>query len=476
MSQQTQPSHIGRALVLGAGKSGIAVAEYLAARLGDRVDSVTLYGGATSRPTEKTRELEAAGVRVVLGTEDVEGSYDLAVSSPGISEFSAFFSAAKACSSEVIGEPEFAWRESPDSWVGITGTNGKTTTTTLACELLRAAGMDAETVGNIGTLATSRVDARRAGEWFVAELSSYQLACTERLHPRVAVLLNITPDHLSWHRSHEAYAAAKERIFRNLDAGDLAVVSAEPACAAIRERLVARGLRVCVLDPEADPTTRCAAFSRDGVMVVRLDGVEHELVAASEIAIKGVHNVENALAASAVALELGAADADVRRGLLSFSPLEHRIEPCGQMSDVRFVNDSKATNTDAVQKALTAFEPGHVVVLLGGHDKGTELCDLARDVVARCRAAVCFGEAGERIAGALEAARGDACAPVVARAAHMEQALDVAIGLAQPGDVVLLSPACSSFDEFGGYEERGRAFKSLVGERIAGAPEGGARG
>ena len=229
MSQQTQPSHIGRALVLGAGKSGIAVAEYLAARLGDRVDSVTLYGGATSRPTEKTRELEAAGVRVVLGTEDVEGSYDLAVSSPGISEFSEFFSAAKACSSEVIGEPEFAWRESPGRWVGITGTNGKTTTTTLACELLRAAGMDAETVGNIGTLATSRVDARRAGEWFVAELSSYQLACTERLHPRVAVLLNITPDHLSWHRSHEAYAAAKERIFRNLGAGDLAVVSAEPA-------------------------------------------------------------------------------------------------------------------------------------------------------------------------------------------------------------------------------------------------------
>ena len=460
----TTGTHLGNVLVLGLGRTGEAVARYLAERLGGRVDSVTLYGGASSAPSEKTRELEAAGVTVVLGTEDVRGTYDLAVASPGIPESSAFFRAAASCSREVIGEPEFAYRESPERWVAITGTNGKTTTTSLTTHLLSEGGLAAESVGNIGTLVTGALDARPEGGWFVAELSSFQLATTRLLHPRVSVILNVTPDHLEWHGTMEAYAAAKERALENLVPGDLAVVSVDDEyCRAMACRAEERGLRVCRLSVHGEPSTPCAAFLRDGRLFCRLDGTEHELVDAGELKIFGLHNAENALAAASVALELGVCREDVCRGLTSFSPIEHRIEPAGEVAGVRFVNDSKATNTDSVEKALTAFDAGTIVVLLGGHDKMTDLTSLASAVCSRCRVAVCFGAAGERIARALESARGERDLEVV-RAPHLREAFDAAVAAARPGDTVLLSPACSSFDEFANMGERGRLFKELVRE------------
>ena len=463
--------HLGRTLVLGLGRTGESAARYLASLLGGRVDSVTLYGGASSREGERTRALEDAGVRVVTGTEDVTGDYDLAVASPGIPLDAPFLRSAAARSGEVVGEVELAFRESPERWVAVTGTNGKTTTTSLLTHLLREGGLPAESVGNIGTPPTEALAGRAEGSWLVAELSSFQLATTRLLHPRVAVLLNVTPDHLEWHHTMEAYAAAKERAFANLAAGDLAVVSVDDRwCRAVAERCEARGLRVCRLSVAGEPASACAAFLREGSLVVRLDGVEHELLRASELQIFGLHNAENALAASAAALELGVADSDARRGLASFSPIEHRIEPAGEVGGVRFVNDSKATNTDSVEKALTAFEPGSVVVLLGGHDKMTDLSSLAAAACERCRAAVCFGEAGERIASALEAARArGGSALEVVRAPHLREAFDAAVRIARPGETVLLSPACSSFDEFSNMAERGRLFKSLVADLARGA-------
>ena len=465
------PTTWGDVLVLGLGKSGRAAAEYFLGLLGSRVKSLTIAGGdQNDAALEFAEGARSRGARVTFDTYTFDERYDVCVASPGISQFSRFYENAQAVSGEVISEVELAWRESPaDSrWVAVTGTNGKTTTTTLTRDLLRAGGLAAEAVGNIGRMATGEVAKRAPGEWLVAELSSFQLAGSRELHPRVAVLLNVTPDHLAWHKTMENYAAAKERIFANLDADDLAVISdGDDWCRAIAERVRARGLNVCRLlsagEAPREGERSCAWEGADGMLHVRIDGRDTELVRSSELEIHGEHNVENALAASAAALACGVDACDVRAGLKAFRPLEHRIEPCGELGGVRFVNDSKATNTDAVSKALTAFKPGSVVILLGGHDKGTELVDMAADVARDARVAVCFGEAGERIARALEATGSGV---EVVRAAHLAEALDAGARAARPGDVVLLSPACSSFDEFSGFEERGRVFKRLVAERI----------
>ena len=452
----------GDVCVLGLANTGIAVSRYLASLVGERVRSVTLYGGRSSHPGPVTEELESAGVRVVCGTEQVEGHYDLVVASPGIPEGSDFFVSAKAHASEIIGEPEFAWRESPQDWVAITGTNGKTTTTMLTHELLVAGGRKAMAVGNVGTVATGAVADREQECWFVAELSSFQLATSSLLHPRVACLLNITPDHLAWHGSMEAYAQAKEKLFQNLDSGDLAVVSVDDEwCRAVAQRLADRGLRVCRVSVHCEPEGDDAAFVRSGRLVVRLGGVDHALVLSESLKLEGAHNVQNCLCASAAALDLGVSDDAVCHALLSFAPLEHRIEPCGTLHGVRYVNDSKATNVDAVEKALVSFTPGKVVVLLGGTDKGTNLESMAHVVSARCKAAICYGEAGSRIAKALEDAD-SGMGLAVEVVPHMRDAFDRACDVACADDVVLLSPACASFDEFKSYEERGRVFKSWV--------------
>ena len=458
----SESSVLGDVLVLGLGRTGIAVADYLIGLGDSRVTSVTLYGGASSHMGEEAQRLSDAGVRVVCDTDEIEGASDLAIVSPGIPEGSEFFLSARAHAKELIGEPEFAWRESPDQWIAITGTNGKTTTTLLATELLISGGAAAEAVGNVGTASIGRVSTREDGGWFVAELSSFQLATTERFHPRVACLLNVTPDHLEWHGTMEAYAQAKERVFKNLDAGDLAIISGEDKwCRGMAGRLEKRGIRSCKVCVHSEPSDPCAGFVRDGRLVVRLDGTEHALVRVKNLALKGDHNVQNALVASAAALEVGIPADAVSHGLLSFQPLEHRIEVCGEYDGVTYVNDSKATNVDSVEKALSAFVPGKVVVLLGGYDKGTDLGTLVHAVSARCRVAVCYGAAGPRIAQALRAEDGDMGLEVI-EAPHMREALHEARAVAKQGDVVLLSPACSSFVEFTSYVQRGQVFKDLV--------------
>lgn len=462
----TNTAYLGNVCVLGIGKTGEAACRYLAGLVPSRVGSVTLFGGASSKESDQTRALEAAGVRCVLGTEEVEGSFDLAVVSPGIPETSAFYLAAERAAAEVVSEVELAYRESPGRWLAVTGTNGKTTTTSLTTHLLNEAGLSAESVGNIGVLCIEEAPSRPDSGWFVAELSSFQLASSPTLRPEAAVLLNVTPDHLEWHGSMEAYAAAKEKVFANMGAGDLAVVSVDDDwCRDVAVRCAARGLRVCELSVERELGGPDAAFVRGESLVVRLGGTETCVCHADDLRIRGSHNWENALAASALALFAGV-DADVvSRGLASFRPIEHRIEPCGVAAGVHFVNDSKATNTDSVEKALTAFEPGRVVVLLGGHDKGTDLSSLARACCARARVAVCFGEAAPRMAEALlaEAASSGSALEVVS-AEHLRDAFDAACARAGQGDTVLLSPACSSFDEFANMAERGRLFKELAAD------------
>lgn len=450
-------------LVLGQGGTGLEVVSWAVEHLGERVTSVTMYGGAASQPTERTRELERAGAAFVFGAEEIEGRYDVCVSCPGISEFSEFFRNARAASGEIMGEPEFSYRLSPERWCAVTGTNGKTTVTSLINELLRAGGLESVAVGNIGTAPIQEVDRRPAGEWFAAELSSYQIATTSELRPRVAVLLNITPDHLAWHRTHENYALAKIRLFQNMGEGDVAIVNGEDeGIEAFAAQVFVPGRRVLVFG-FADAGSADAAFVRDDVLTVRLAGVEHPLVRVDELKITGAHNVLNALAASAAALACGADLEGVRRGLIAFAPLPHRLEPVGEVDGVRYVNDSKATNTDAVEKALTAFTGCRVLLLLGGADKHTPLEEFMEHVVAHVAGVVCFGEARERFRAALEDAPG-AAEIDIAEADDLRDAVYVARSLAQRDDVVLLSPACASFDEFSGFEERGDAFRTYVAE------------
>ena len=281
-------------LVLGQGKSGLDVARWALAHP-ERVSAVTVYGGGTSEPNDATRSLEAHGASFVYGTEQVEGAFDVCVTCPGISEFSAFFKAGRDHAAQIMGEPEFAYRLSPQNWIAITGTNGKTTTTSLTDYLLKAAGEASVAVGNIGEPPVNEIDGRAHNEWFVAELSSYQIATTQELHPRVAVLLNITPDHLGWHKSHKNYALAKIKLFENMVDDDLVIVDVEDAgIHEFDEYIYVPGRRICKVAFD-EPAGEDAAFVRDGKMVVRLKGVETPLVDTSELKISGHHNVINAL-------------------------------------------------------------------------------------------------------------------------------------------------------------------------------------
>lgn len=400
------PKNLGRVLILGLGKSGTAAAEYCLDALGSRVETLAVAAGAPGEAAlvwaEGARE---RGAVVLFDHETIEGAYDLCIASPGISENSPFYRSAAAASAEVISEVEFAWRESDASskWVAITGTNGKTTTTALTCHLLREAGMNAAAVGNIGETC---IDAVAAGntDVYVAETSSYQLASTRLFAPDVAVVLNITPDHLSWHGSLEAYAAAKWKVLANLGvSGGVAVLDAcdDAVRAKIRE-LRARGgvpFRYIPIggasglgaDMRATCGTGAAAFRGDGgQLVVAWDGRVSDLVFVDDLQIKGGHNQQNALAAAACALVLGATDTAVGEGLLTFRPLEHRIEPAGLVDGVACYNDSKATNVDATLVALTAFLPTRPIVLLGGRDKGTDLAPLVAACEENARAVVCF--------------------------------------------------------------------------------------
>lgn len=471
------PLNLGDVLVLGLGKSGRAVCDYCVNLLGTRVASLTIAAGAKNDDALVYAQAYVdRGARVYFDSTDVEGAYDVCIASPGISEFSEFYQNAAAHSTEVISEVEFAWRESAkDSrWIAITGTNGKTTTTALITHLLNVAGVDARAVGNIGNTCIDEV-AKHDTSCYVAEVSSYQLASTRYFKPSVAVLLNITPDHISWHKTFEAYAQAKQKIYANCGSGDAVVLDAtnDVVRSMVREIKAAQhekrtfaylpmgtqqGLRSSMIEACGSEN---AVYLDGDVLTVEYEGVCHRLIPASELQIKGEHNASNALAAASAVIALGVCSDEVLcEGLRSFEPIEHRIEPCGSVAGVRCYNDSKATNVDATLKALAAFGDEKPLVLLGGHDKGTDLSELVAVSEKHVKAVVCFGAAGQRFFDAFE----PSSVPTY-RADHLEDALDCALDHAQSGDIVILSPACASFDEFSGFPERGRVFKSLVATR-----------
>lgn len=446
---------IERVAVLGLGRSGDAVVAWALSRPGSTASDVSVFvEHDTPRLEEMASSLRVAGVRVELGVRELPGGeFDLVVASPGISPSRPLLHSAIRSGLPVISELELAFRVSTAPFVAVTGTNGKTTTTALVTHLLRAAGRPSVAVGNIGVPAITAAPTLGVDGVVVAECSSFQLALTVDFHPRVAVLLNVTPDHIDWHGSFEAYTADKGRMFANLGPDDVAVIDMDDpgsaSWAAVAEERGACVVRVGLSGGDARV--------EDGWLVVEGLGAEERLVRVEDLLIRGLHNVSNALAASAAALAIGAPPAAVREGLRTFEPIEHRLDPVAMVRGVEYVNDSKATNPDAVMKALTAFGPSPLIVLLGGRNKGSDFTPLAGACGARCRLAILYGEARPELESAFESAG----APYVS-ASTMGEALSAAASIALPGDVVLLSPACASFDEFADYEDRGRRFAQAV--------------
>ena len=451
-------SGLGDILIVGLGESGLESARYAAGLVGKGQASsvMAVDSGDSDLLAARAEQLRALGVTVDLALDEVRGHYHLAVASPGIPPHAPLFISATHASDRIVSEIEFAFSQSDNTWVAVTGTNGKTTTTALIVHLLKAAGIPALAVGNIGNVAIAAVAQAAPGAVMVAEVSSFQLANIETFRPRVAILLNLTPDHVNWHGSLDEYALSKARIFENLGEGDVAVIDVDdPGSAPYADDVAGRGVAVARVSRTYRHPGGASVVDRSLTLDTR--GGSVRLVFEDELLIRGAHNVSNALAAAAAAHALGVPARAIQEGLRTFEPIEHRLEPVAEVLGVEWFNDSKATNPDAVFKALTAFGDRPLVVLLGGRNKGNDMRPLAQAVGVRAKAVVAFGEAADEIAAAF-----GGLDVTVDKAAGLTEAVASAAQLAQPGDAVVLSPACASFDEFTSFEHRGRVFKSLV--------------
>jgi UDP-N-acetylmuramoylalanine--D-glutamate ligase len=443
-------------LIVGFERTGEALARFLAGR-GARV-RVTDKKPAEAFGT-RLALFEAGGVAFELGGHRAESflEADLIVPSPGVPPLPEIL-AARAKGVPVLAEIELASSFLRGRIVGITGSNGKSTTTTLVHRILKDAGLRARLAGNIGTPLISFADKSRDDDIYVTELSSFQLEYTGRFTPALAALLNVSENHIDWHGTFERYFEAKAKLIRRLGPDGLVVLNRDDA-RVWGLRAEARA-RVYGFSRTRRPTR--GAFVEDGWIVFR-DGGPEKVLPVARIALPGSHNLENVLAAATIARLLGAPAASIRRTVLAFRGLEHRLEDVLTVRGVRFVNDSKATTVAATLKALASFDRP-VVLILGGRGKGGDFSPLRPAVRRRARAVVLVGEAADK----LETALGGAV-PVV-RASDYREVVRTAFGLARRGDVVLLAPACTSWDMFRDFEERGRTFKREV-RRLAAVPK-----
>jgi UDP-N-acetylmuramoylalanine--D-glutamate ligase len=436
-----------KVVVVGAARSGIAAAE-LVARKGGRV---TL----TERRDhfDGVEHLRASGIEVELGGHSPAtlAGADLIVTSPGVPTEQPVFEEARRRRVEIVGELELAWRWLRGRVIAVTGTKGKSTTTTLIGRMLNADGREVLLGGNIGTPLSSQVEASSPATLHVVEASSFQLETTSEFRPWIAVWLNLADDHLDRHPTVEAYAAAKARIFTNQTAEDWAVLNADDPV--VMDRSVAtRASRVQFSMSGALGD----GFVVDGDWIIKRTATRTErLIPLEAVQLTGRHMVNNVLAAAAATYVAGAKPASMVEALRGFHGLEHVMEPAGEVGAVRFVNDSKATNVEAARRSIESFERG-VVAIIGGRFKGGDLRELRAPLSARGRAVIAIGDAAPLVSDALAGT-----VPVMA-SGSMREAVERAYDAALPEGVVLLAPACASFDWFQDYAERGRVFKEEV--------------
>ena len=438
-----------RVLVVGLARTGIATALFCAARGAHVTATDTRAGKELGDPVAV---LQKAGVALELGghRQELILDADLIIPSPGVPADAPLLQFARSKGVTIWSEIELAYRFLKGRLIGITGSNGKTTTTSLIEHILRSAGFSTILAGNIGTPLISCVEKSSEKTVAVAELSSFQLELIEKLRPNISVFLNLTPDHLDRHHTLESYGAAKARIFQNQGESDSAVLNADdpgttpyaPAKPQVfwfsRKQRVAQG-----------------AFVKESEILFRREGTEEAILKLADIPLAGAHNVENVLAAVAATKLAGAESAAIAKGVRSFAGVEHRLEFVAEIGGVRFYNDSKATNVDATLKALDAF-PGRILIILGGKDKVSDYTVLKAPLRERAILALLIGVAADKIEKQI------AGSVAIEQAGTLERAVETAAHAARAGDVVLLAPACASFDQFQNYEHRGRVFKELV--------------
>ncbi|HSK10725.1 MAG TPA: UDP-N-acetylmuramoyl-L-alanine--D-glutamate ligase [Vicinamibacterales bacterium] len=438
-----------RILVVGAARSGIAAAELLAARGA----AVTLADVKFDLP--EAERLAARGIETRLGPHDPRffAAAELIVVSPGVTLRQPALARARRARVPIIGEVELASRLLKGRIIAITGTKGKSTTTTLVGEMLRAAGRPVTIAGNIGAPLSAAVEASTADTVHVVEVSSFQLETTSAFHPWIAALLNLSADHLDRHANLREYSAAKARVFANQGPDDWTVVNADDPAAM---KLASKHGRAPRRLFSVERTLEEGAFLREGWVVDRAAaGDEVRLAAVAEVKLIGRHLLADVVAAAAVARLAGVPPEAIRVAAASFTGLEHALEPVMVVAGIRFINDSKATNVEAARRAIESFE-GRLVPIIGGRFKGGDLRDLRPALQGRAKAVIAIGEARPVIHQAL----GDLLA--VVEAASMAEAVRAALAAAPPGGTVLLAPACASFDMFRDYAERGRVFKREV--------------
>lgn len=443
-----------KALVLGAGKSGIEAARFLSKRRA----TVALHD---KKPVEEwsdaARSLKEKNKVGLIGGDIPSwllDQIDLVVISPGVPTNTIPARYVDRKDGEIIGEVELAYRFMKGRFVGITGSNGKTTTTALIGELLRNSGIETQVGGNIGTPLLSLTSTSTDESWTVAELSSFQLETIVNFRPNVGLCLNVTPNHLDRYEGFHEYAAAKHRLFMNQTREDVAVLNADDEITASW----ASGLKANVVLFSVKKELEEGLFLRGRELVCRSSGKEKVLTTRDEIFLRGLHNVENVLAAFAAGLACGASPESMRKTVKEFKGVEHRIEFVAEIDGIKFYNDSKATSVDAASKALEALGggEGRTILILGGKGKNAPYAPLIDLIKGSVRSLVLIGEDADNIASQLSGV-----APII-RAGSMSDAVISSFEVAETGDAVLLAPACASFDMFKSFEERGKVFKEAV--------------
>jgi len=438
-----------KAVVVGMARSGVAAVELLRDK-GEQVRAVDTKVDA--------KPVTVEGIDVEPQTAAAFADADLIVLSPGVPADTPVVAAARARGVKVIGDLELASWYLEGETIGITGSNGKTTTTALTGHILAASGIPAQVGGNIGTPPAAMVKTSRPGQWNVLELSSFQLETIESLRAHIGVALNVTPDHLDRHYTFENYAEAKARLFLNQRAGDFAVLNADdPVC----RSYAGRGGGEPLWFSSRLPVSPGAWIEGDTLVLngePLLDGepgMDTALMQTAEVPLRGRHNLENVMAAAVIARLAGAGLDPIRAAVKSFPGVEHRLEFVRSLDGVAWYNDSKATNVDAALKAVEAF-PGGLWIILGGKDKDSDYSALAEPLKEKAHAALLIGAAAEKVAASLEGS-----VPLI-RCIALAAAVGEARSRARSGDTVLLAPACASFDQFENFEHRGREFKRLV--------------